>query len=326
VLLQIYRRGVAYFPSRHATIAQDITSDFDPLQLLSSRLSDEGIALEAWVNCNNLGNRPDPALLRALGKESLVHDHCGVAVSAEHPLFAPRGEVSAPYSLDTPGTWIDPSSGLHRERLRTLVDEISARYPLVSGVHLDFIRYPYVLPIRPGAGVSCGLDLGYGPALMRFLHDEGLNGLSLENLFNSPGEWREPSLALRFDNWRRSQITTLVQTLRGALQPHHCLSAAVLTWSERAYLTALQDWRGWLEQGLIKRAMLMSYTADDSHFRLMLKSALPFQTENTAVYAGIGCYKLRSLQDLTAQIEIAQHLGLSGAVLFSYGGLANCGL
>lgn len=326
VLLQVYRRGVAYFTSNHASVAPGITRDFDPLELLSRRLSSEGIELEAWVNCNNLGSQPDPALLNALGNDSLVHDHWGSPVSSEHPLLTPRGELSAPFSLDTPGTWIDPSSIPHRERLSIIVEEISAHYPLLSGIHLDFIRYPYALPMRPGASIPCGIDLGYGPALTRFLHDEQMTELRPSQLFKSPGEWQDSSLALRFDTWRRTQVTGQVRALQGNLQPSHTLSAAVLTWSDRAYLTAHQDWRSWLEAGLIKSAMLMSYTADAAHFRLMLKSALPFQSSMTSIYAGIGCYKLSSPKELAGQVEITNNLGLRGAVLFSYGGLPHCGL
>jgi uncharacterized lipoprotein YddW (UPF0748 family) len=94
-----------------------------------------------------------------------------------------------------------------------------------------------------------------------------------------------------------------------------------LAWSDRAYQSAFQDWREWLAQGLIDAALVMAYTADTHHFRLMLQSALPFQSEKSRVYAGLGCYKYESEEELRLQLSVAQALGIEESVLFSYGAL-----
>ena len=50
------------------------------------------------------------------------------------------------------------------------------------------------------------------------------------------------------------------------------LSAAVGAYAERVYLAEGQDWRRWLEDGLLEFAIPMAYTLDDRMFRYMAES------------------------------------------------------
>ncbi len=317
IYLQVLRRGTAYFQSSHCEQAPIISNSYDPLRRICERLSEQGIAVHAWINCCNFGCTPSARALEQLGADSLIHDHFGTSIASYEHWSTPRNPSLSHFSVDTPGAWIDPSSPTLAPFLQHSVSELLEGYPLLSGIHLDFIRYPYMLPIRPGAAIPFGLDLGLGPALRRF--SETLSTpMEAESHFNAPGIWRDDALALRFDQWRRTQVTSLVQSIRATVGTRLSLSAAVLTWSDRAYLSAFQDWRSWLQDELLDAALLMSYSADLQHVRHMIASALPFQGKHSRVHAGIGCYKLSGAPEIRTQLESVAELGAEGAVLFSY--------
>ena len=111
------------------------------------------------------------------------------------------------YRIGTPGVYLDPAAPGVAERLAATFEELLRRYPGLDGLHLDYIRYPDVLPFSPGTRFGVGLAFGYGAATRaRFERETGLEapfGDALEN-------------ADRFDAWRREQLTALVARIARA--------------------------------------------------------------------------------------------------------------
>jgi len=316
--LQVHRRGYVWYTSRVADCSLLFQAEMDPLKYTCEKAQQNNIELHAWINCCNFGVSPSPAALERFGQNGFLVDSLGSSLKEYKDWSQSPSPSAAGAILDTPGAWVDPSVGAVRSYLCSLVEELGRGYPTLSGVHLDFIRYPYMLPIRPGATVSRGVDLGYGPALTAFADQ---TGYSTDISINQGGhaEWKDPTAALAFDAWRRAQLSGLVRSFKGVLPGQMRLSAATLCWTDRAYLSAFQDWRSWLQDGVLSNALPMAYTADTHHFELMLRQALAFATEESTVIPGIGCYKCHDGNAVLRQLDVAESLGCSEAALFSYG-------
>jgi uncharacterized lipoprotein YddW (UPF0748 family) len=129
-----------------------------------------------------------------------------------------------------------------------------------------------------------------------------------------------------WDAWRREKVTELVAAIgigTRAARPGLVLSAAVISYVDRAYLSLAQDWPRWLEEGLIDLAIPMVYTLDERLLRYQLEHfGRGLQRER--IWSGLGVWLFaRSPERATAQIEIARAAGLEGDVLFSYDAIAD---
>jgi uncharacterized lipoprotein YddW (UPF0748 family) len=142
--------------------------------------------------------------------------------------------------------------------------ELAANYDL-DGLHLDRIRYP------EHKGAYCQdqawycQDWGYNPtSVARFQAQIG-------------GEAPPDPLDEAWVQWRRDQVTNLVRRIYlavTAINPRLRVSAALSTsgaaptdeesWYARTpYIHQLQDWRSWLEEGILDLALPMTYRDED---------------------------------------------------------------
>lgn len=296
VFLQVFRSGRAWFPSN---VFEKGAKDSKLCELLDL-LGRQEVRAHAWVNVCNAGLSPSPDFIDLIGG---------------HDAFLRDGNGRDTYSdlgiheIDTPGLWLEPSSpGLH-STIKIISEELNQLS--FSGVHLDFIRYPYVLPMKPASWIDCGIDFGYSELALRNFDNGGLR----ENIFSvSKINGLIPScekFGQLFDEWRRLQIENLILTFKQSLPADKSLSVAALAWSDRAYLNAHQDWRRWLEFNLIDSLCLMSYTADANLYSQQVKQAKAFLMPHQTLFAGIGLYKLETTLELNVQLEIAQRLEAS---------------
>lgn len=184
--------------------------------------------------------------------------------------------------------------------------ELATNYA-VDGLHFDYIRYsergsPYTHNVW-----------GYHPgAVARF---NTLHGHTGTPAADDP-DWLQ---------FRRDQVTALVRktwlSVRAA-RPEVCVSAACIAWglapvdataaafeSSSAHRQVLQDWRGWLEEGIVDLAVPMVYQHygvspgpqlfDDWGLR-----AREYQA-GRSVAVGIGFW-LNSIRDNLTQIRLAR--------------------
>lgn len=295
VFLQVFRGGRAWFPSK---IFESGCRNSKLIELLNE-LNGRNIMAHAWINVCNASTSTSRQFIDRLGREARLLDGQG------------RDTLSdlSPYQIDTPGLWIEPSNPLLHSTMTALVEELNQLN--FSGLHLDFIRYPYTLPSKPASWIDCGIDFGYSDsALERFKASLNTEIVFAESKINGSVPDSEISGQI-FDNWRRTQIQNLVQTFRQALTDDRELSVAALSWSDRAYLNAYQDWRNWLELGLIDSLCLMTYTADNLLFTEQVKQAKAFLHEHQSLFAGIGLYKFSSDIEVAEQLKLAEKLEVS---------------
>jgi uncharacterized lipoprotein YddW (UPF0748 family) len=101
------------------------------------------------------------------------------------------------------------------------------------------------------------------------------------------------------------------------------LSAAVWSHADRAYLSIGQDWRGWLETGLIDLAVPMAYTLDPRIFRYQA-DAFANTRHGDRTWIGIGAWLFaRHPEGAVEQVRAAREAGAVGDALFSWDAIAD---
>ena len=210
LFVQVYRGGQAWFDSTYAAAApyQRIRESIgvDTLQELVRRAHLLGIRVHAWVNVLSLANHRDAKIVSELGRDAVLVDRRGRSILDYPNLEIPEPDRSY-YRMGTPAVWLDPAAPGVAEYLAATFAELMARYPEFDGLHLDYIRYPGVLPFAPGSRFGVGLDFGYGESTRaRFQTETGLVAPMGDDLRN----------ANRWDEWRREKMNELVSALRTA--------------------------------------------------------------------------------------------------------------
>ncbi len=310
LFVQVYRAGRSWFASIHAddapfrAIRAAHPDAPEPLADLIARAHARGIRVHAWFNCLALAQNRDAPIVQQLGRDAVLVDRAGRSL-----LDYPEGNVPPPdgawLELETPGYWLDPALPGVVEYLAATVEDLAREAPDLDGLHLDYIRYPYALPMTPGSRFR-GLDFGYGEsAKARFAAENG----SFE-------------LGDKWDDFRRARVGELVARLRASMPSKWKLSAAVLAYADRAYLTALQDWRGWLEDGRLDFAVAMAYTRDDRLLRYQTR-ALRFGVGGERLWVGLGAWLVADdPARIAQQVALARAVQPAGVALFSYDALA----
>jgi len=326
LFVQVYRGGRAWFDSSYAVAApyQQIreSTGVDTLRELVRRAHLLRIRVHAWVNVLSLANHRDAKIVSEIGRDAVLVDRRGRSI-----LDYPNLDIPAPdrsyYRMGTPAVWLDPAAPGVAEYLAATFAELMTRYPELDGLHLDYIRYPGVLPFAPGSRFGVGLDFGYGESTRaRFQTETGLTAPIGDELRN----------ANRWDEWRREKMNELVASLRTAArsaQPEApenrqpLLSAAVGTYAERVYLAEAQDWKRWIEDGLLEFAIPMAYTLDDRMFRYIAEG-FASGPRSDRIWIGQGTWLFaKRPEGALEQLEMAQSAGARGEVLFSYDSIAD---
>ncbi len=316
LFVQVYRGGRVFYPTSLDIEAAPAGSipEVDAFDSLLGAAHDRGLRVHAWVNVLSLSTRRDARLIEDLGRSAVLVDRSGRSILDYPDLDVPPPDRRY-YRMGTRGVYLDPAVPTVRARLVEIFADLVARHPDLDGLHLDYIRHPGVLPFSPGSRFGVGLEFGYGAIGRARYRAETGQPDPIEGA--PPGVVRRASI---WDDWRRAQVTKLVEEIAAAarsLQPDLVLSAAVIPYFDRAYLSLAQDWRRWLESGAIDLAMPMVYTLDDRLFRYQVETFAGWPLADR-LWPGVGVWLFdddpeRALR----QLEILREQGFSGELLFS---------
>ena len=322
LLVQVRGRGDAYYESRWEPRAELLEGTrFDPLALVIEEAHARGMAVHAWVNTHLVWSGPRlPASSEHLVNahpdwlavpRALARDLWGVDPS--EPRFA---DALRRYALANPeaveGMYTSPSHPGAQERIYDVWMDLAERYEL-DGIHFDYVRFP-----------STDFDFSRG-ALDRF-RDWVAPGLSRERLRALDDAYRSSPFAFTdalpdlWGEFRREQITRLVErTYRGvkARRPDIVVSAAVFSNVDDAYGVRFQDWRRWLDEGILDVVVPMAYTPQNRLFSSQIREAAVSAGRQDRVWAGIGAYQ-NGVDGTLDKIDLARREGVGGLVLFSY--------
>lgn len=301
IIAQVVRRADCFcnrsiMPRTDAGIAP---YPFDPLETLIDKAHAAGLEVHAWLNATIMwaGGVPprDPAhVFYAHGPSAHGDDNW---VNVRHDAAARGGNL---YHFD-PG---------HPDAAQYIVQmflSIVRNYD-VDGINFDYIRYP---DFNPGANIPAW---GYNPAAVaRF---QAVTGHSDVPEPTDP-QWMQ---------WRREQVTNIVRRVyieTYAIKPHVRVSADTITygpapensvgWTQTGpYLEVLQDWRGWMEEGILDLNIPMNYRREqavaepDNHRRIFEEWNAFVKNHQYNRNAAIGtALYLNSIEDSAVQIRKA---------------------
>jgi len=316
LFVQVYRGGRAFYPGpefveRWPGVEQ---AEGDVLRQLLVAAQSRGLRVHAWVNVLSLSTRRDARLIEDLGPSAILVDRRGRSL-LDYPDFDLPEPDRQFYRMGTRGLYLDPASPAVRERLLATFLDLVVRYPEFDGLHLDYIRHPGVLPFSPGSRFGVGLDFGYGAETRALYRAETGNADPIDGA--KSGLVRH---ATAWDTWQRRQVTTLVEEIARqtrSVRPGLVISAAVIPYVDRAYLSLAQDWRGWLESGALDLAIPMVYTLDDRLLRYQLESFAGWPQADR-IWPGLGVWLFeRDPAGAVAQLELLRRGDFSGEMLFS---------
>ncbi|HPC60588.1 MAG TPA: immunoglobulin domain-containing protein [Verrucomicrobiota bacterium] len=292
VIVEVRKRGDAYYNgSPYEPKATDVSpASFDPLQDLITKGHDTSggkarIEIHAWIVTYPISQTasPPPNHPMSLHPDWLTQNNAGETYDGANYVFDPG------------------HPGVQAHTYNVAMDIIS-RYD-VDGFNLDYIRYS-------------GKAWGYNPvAVQRF-----------NTLYNRSGlPSTTDSVWLQF---RRDQVTALVRKIylsALALKPQVRISADTIcfapgvttdsAWysSAAAYTDKLQDWRAWMEEGILDLNIPMMYFDQDTwasawnNWSVFAKN----HRYNRQVALGPALY-LNSIDDSILQIRSSRELTPAG--------------
>ncbi len=240
VIVEVRKRGDAYYNSNFEPKAADVSpSSFDPLADLIAKAHNtsngQRIEVHAWIVTYNIWNNETTPPPQANHPYRL------------HPDWLTKNNAGE--TFDGSNYAFDPAHPEVQKHTFNVALDIVSRYD-VDGLHFDYIRY---------AGTTWGYN---DVAVERFRQLTGRAGTPV----GSDAEWKQ---------FRRDQVTALVRKVYLAaidLKPQIKISAATITWTPSptadtlaewqrtsAYSSVLQDWRAWMEEGILDLNIPMAY-------------------------------------------------------------------
>src|SRR3989338_8373830 len=270
IYLQLYRAGQAYYDSQISdrTKYEEIVKEaggIDTIDLLLKEAKKNDIKVFAWINVLSLAQNKKAPILLKYGNSVLTRDqHLRASIRTE------EANESDKYYLRDDQLFLEPGDSRVTEYLTSIAGEIVDRYPLVNGIHLDYVRYPHPVPFIPGSRFNkYGLTYGYGELnVKRFKEATKLDPLSAKD---------NDDISYKWDDWKREQVTDLVEKISKHIKAKSkdlLVSCAVIPSPERAYKIGFQDWPLWLDKEIVDYVVLMNYTRDDRLAEATVKTAL----------------------------------------------------
>ena len=328
LLVQVRGRGDAYFqqgiePRPAALAAQPA---FDPLATTIARAHEAGLQVHAWLNVNQIAS----AVALPAAREHVVYRHpewlmVPRALADEVSTLDPHSpgylgrlaRYARSQSAEVEGLYLSPVPAESAAYTTSVVRDIAQRYA-VDGVHFDYIRYPTS-------------DFDYSRDTLAAFRASVIDDLGVADLrrYDARAGAGEPfvytqAFPERWRGFRASKLTALLTSLRAgvkAVRPAALISVAVVPDPREAATHRLQDWRGWLDAGLVDVICPMAYTTDAGAFAAQIASARQIAGSHP-LWAGIGAYRLTSGQ-IVENVQAARRSGVGGIILFSYDALAD---
>jgi uncharacterized lipoprotein YddW (UPF0748 family) len=244
VIPEVRKRGDAYYQSNYEPEASDMTSADSLAELITKAHNTNGgaarIEVHPWIVTFNIWNNQTTAPAEADHPYNL------------HPDWLTENDGGAQW--DGGNYAFDPGHPEVQRHTFNVCMDIITNYD-VDGFNFDYIRY-------------AGTAWGYNPvAVARFNRIFGRSGQPSR----SDAAWLQ---------FRRDQVTALVRKVylsTMAIKPHVKISADTITWapgptsdlswtnSSAAYTSVLQDWRSWMQEGMLDLNIPMAYFRQNTH-------------------------------------------------------------
>lgn len=322
LFVQVRGRGDAFYvggPDPRAVLLATQPATFDPLADLVRQAHARGLEVHAWLNVNLVAGSTDlpksPAHIITRHPEWLMVPRelapALLPLPPSHPSYVAR---LAAWSLRqvqrVEGLYASPIPEAAQDHVNAVVQHLVRQYPL-DGVHLDYIRYP-------------AADYDYSRAALEAFRTSVIADLAPEDVTRYDLRARREPLIYtdafpqRWLTFRQARLTTLVARLRAtvlAARPAARITTSVWPDADDAVGRKMQNWPGWLQDGLIDAVCPMMYTTRPDVFAQQLRT-LASHPAGT-VWPGIGVYRIGA-PEAARRVAAARAAGFSGVMLFSY--------
>ncbi|HEY8225335.1 MAG TPA: family 10 glycosylhydrolase [Pyrinomonadaceae bacterium] len=325
LIVQVRGRGDAYYKSRvepRAIELKDQPNDFDPLAVTLEEAHKRGLKVHAWLNTSLLANLDalptQPTHVYNRHPEWLAVPKPVAAelynMSPADPAYRQKiVEWSKGNRAELEGVYTGPANPKVRQHIYNIWMDILKHYP-VDGLHFDYVRL-------------ASPDFDYSRTSLKYFNAWLLPQLTSEERKQLKQANKDNPLAatelhaVKFADFQRAQITTLVERIYRAVKrnnPKVLVSAAVFANDENAYTRRFQDWRRWLQIGILDVACPMAYSTDTAIFQKQIEvAANAAHQAGRQVWAGIGAYRIPA-ESTIEKIKAARGLTADGIILFSY--------
>jgi uncharacterized lipoprotein YddW (UPF0748 family) len=325
LIVQIRGRGDAYYNSRVEPRAIELKGQppsFDPLALTLSEAHKRGLKVHGWLNTSLLANLDalpsDPRHVYNKHPEWLAVPKPVAAelynISPHDPAYRQKiVEWSKANRGELEGVYTGPANPKVREHIYKIWMDVLQHYP-VDGLHFDYVRF-------------ASPDFDYSRTSMekfrKWLEPQlsGDERRELKKALKANPLAAPETFPAKFADFQRAQVTALVERIYHAVKkrrPEALVSAAVFANDENAYTRRFQDWRRWLQMGILDVACPMAYSTDTAVFQKQIEvAATTAHGANRHVWAGIGAYRIPS-ESTIEKINVARALNTEGFILFSY--------
>jgi uncharacterized lipoprotein YddW (UPF0748 family) len=251
IVAQVVRRGDCFCNRSslpRTAVAGVSPAPFDPLQALIDAAHAQGIQVHAWIITTGIWQGPsiptDPAH---------AYNQHGPSTAGAANWIDYRSDGASNLTNEY---FIDPGHPDAASYIVNMATSIARTYN-VDGINLDRIRYP---------------DGNIGS-----LPSWGYNATAIARFQAATGRTDRPATSdPAWTQWRRDQVTNVVRKIyleTYAIRPGIRISADTITygagpqsvggWEKtRTYAELLQDWVGWLREGIIDLNIAMNYKRD----------------------------------------------------------------
>ncbi|HYO55519.1 glycoside hydrolase family 10 protein [Archangium sp.] len=329
IIAQVGRRGDCFCNNAAMPRTEQagvVPAPFDPLQTLIEKAHAEGLEVHAWIITTAMWNSSTPPK----DPNHVFNLHGSSKTGADNWLGVRYDGVLRETTSAAANWFFDPGHPDAAEYIVEMYTSVARNYD-VDGLNFDRVRYP------DGQMTAWPNDntWGYNPvALARFHAATGRNDRPLPD-------------DLQWQQWRRDQITNIVRRVyleTYAIKPQIRISADTITYDygpqnpkwgswerSRPYREVLQDWRAWMQEGILDLNILMNYkrehcTADGTgcfgNQRLMFEEWNEFAKDHQYErQAAIGpALYLNTIANSVAQVRKVLAPGSSGKSVVGWAG------
>ena len=268
IYVQVVVAGYAYYKSNILPRSQYLSkvsgSNYDPLDSLIRAAHKRSIRVHAWVNALLIWSLKEPP-------DSSNH------ILYTHPewfIKDARTRSIADYShkewtdAGLEGLYLDPANQEVQRHLKKVCTEIVNKYP-VTGIHLDFIRYPgtlWGLPENDTSAIFAGIE-GY---TIRWLNLVRYPQLSVISRWMVWHYWK-------LNRQKEKAISQILENVHTSIKENtihtKCkLTTAVFPNPSMARYRFAQNWTNW--EKILDYPVVMSYTQDIGLFSDFLNFTL----------------------------------------------------
>jgi uncharacterized lipoprotein YddW (UPF0748 family) len=314
LFVQVRRRGDAYYLKSFEPRAEDpdLPPGFDALRYLITKAhqGSRPLQVHAWLATLPIWWQRDAPPLAPNHPFNLR----GLTADAANTWLMYRDDGVAWAGVGTSGIYyLDPGNPDVQAYTAEVYLNVLRNYD-VDGIHLDQVRYYE----------GDALRWGYNPtSVARF------NSQYARDPDTQPAPDDSDWIA-----WRRDQVTQLMRqiyTQAKSIKPNVAVTAAVVAWgkgplseadwqAQAPYASVLQDWRSWLQQGIVDYLLPMDYYRETGEQATWFDNWTQWQVTYAGrrnIVLGVGSY-LNSEDGALAQLARARALGALGVALYSY--------